>query len=191
MRRILVLVIVAACGGTSTIPPGDQTYTPPPMPQDGGGKPSGATDVMCGAAADCDYWFCQCSDGAVVNAALCVNSYCMAASSACPDACGYFHHGSWTGDASGGPGSITHTCGSFGSQDPTCDACFRTSCCDPGTACANSPACLDLWDCVVGCGSSADCVASCEADKPDGRAPYEALQGCLVDHCSSQCGGGS
>lgn len=191
MRTILLfLVTVAACGGDPPVHPGGQSYVPPTMQQGSGGKPSGATSVTCSNAADCDYWFCECSDGAVVNSALCVNDYCMDAASACPQACDYFQHGAWTGTAGGGPGSIPHSCGSLGSHDETCDACFRTSCCDEGTACGQTTSCLDYWDCAVACNGDPQCREDCDAQYPDGRAPYQALEGCLADNCSTQCAGG-
>jgi hypothetical protein len=114
----------------------------------------------------------------------------MDAATACPQACDYFQHGAWTGEAGGGPGSIPDTCGSLGSENATCDACFRTSCCDEGAACGQTESCLDYWDCAVACNGDPQCRDSCDAQFPDGRSPYEALEGCLLDNCSTQCAGG-
>jgi hypothetical protein len=191
MRSLLscaCLALIAGCGDAPPPGPGDQTFTPP-SEQTGGGRPSGATEETCVAADDCSYWYCRCGDGAIVNSALCVNGYCMDAASACPDACEYFGHGAWTGEAGGGPGSTTGTCGGLGSSGAACDACFRDACCEEGEACGAQPSCLDYWDCAVPCGGDAGCRAECDARYPAGAAPYRALESCLVASCSEACGG--
>lgn len=188
----LACVLAAACGSDDPPDrPGDQSFHPP-VEQEGepGTQPPGATSVACDAAADCDYWFCRCADGAVVNSALCVNGFCMDAESACPRACAYFDHGEWTGDAGGGPGSAP-ACGGLGSNGAACDSCFRTSCCDEGAACGDSGSCLDAWDCAVACGGDPDCRADCEARFPVGASLYNTLEACLVGSCATACGGGA
>jgi len=191
-RTILLLILsCAACGGGDDAPssPGNQDFTPPPETH-GTGQPDGATSVTCSTGADCDYWFCRCADGAVVNSALCVNSYCMDAANACPPACEYFDHGAWTGAAGGGPGtSMPPACGDLGSSDPDCDACFHDACCDEGAACSDRADCLSYWDCAVACGSDPGCRDECDLQYPQGAGPYAALESCLLDSCSSQCGG--
>ena len=188
-----LVIVLAACGGdgdSSDPGPGSQSYTPPPE-MSGSGTPGGATSYACSKAEDCGYWFCRCEDGAVVNSALCVNSFCMNAASACPRACEYFNHGAWTGEAGGGPGgTTTQTCGGLGSDLVACDSCMRDECCSEATACGNSQSCLKYWDCVLLCDGDPGCKASCEDLYPGGAGPYEGLRDCLLDNCYSQCVGG-
>jgi hypothetical protein len=189
---LLVLSVLVACGGSgdgddAPTMPGEEDFTPPPS-NNGGGQPPGATDVTCQSGSDCDYWFCRCADGAVVNSALCVNSYCMDAASACPDACAYFDHGAWTGSAGGGPGtSQPLECGGYGSSDPDCDACFADECCDEGAACGENPDCEPYWDCAVACDGDPICRDECDAAYPDGAGVYAALESCLLDGCYDEC----
>jgi len=194
---LILVVCCAACGGggdgddggdDGPDGPGDETFTPEPE-QNGGGEPGGSTGYACSLAEDCDYWFCRCDDGAVVNSALCVNGYCMDAASACPSACEYFDHGGWSGSAGGGPGTSTpQECGGLGSSDQDCDSCFVDSCCDQGESCGDSPDCLAYWDCVVPCGSEPSCRDECDFWYPDGAAIYGSLESCLLDLCSAECG---
>ncbi len=125
-----------------------------------GGGASNATSVTCGTMKDCAYWYCRCADGAVVNSADCSNGYCSSASVACPKACTAFQHGSWSGEATGGP-SKTDRAGSDGgggggggtcsrSQDCASIACtcaddsvVNTQSCTNGTCDPASIACVD------------------------------------------------
>jgi hypothetical protein len=188
----LVVVVVVACGGDEgSLGPGGQNFDPPPE-QQGTGKPNDATSFTCSQAEDCGYWYCRCEDGAVVNSALCVNGFCMGAETACPRACSYFNHGSWTGEAGGGPGNNTptpKTCGGLGSDLPACDTCMRDRCCDEASACGNNSSCLSYWDCVVACDGSSSCRLACEDTFPSGVGPYEGLRDCLLDNCHSACVG--
>jgi hypothetical protein len=187
----LVILAFAACGGSdSPAGPGGQTYMPP-----GGGSgsadPSDATSVTCQGLNDCDYWFCQCADGAVVNSSLCQNGYCMGAKSACPSACAYFNHGDWTGQAGGGPhdhGSGSGaSCGTLGSSNATCNSCVHGSCCSADAACSASGPCIDYWNCAVDCNGDASCLGTCDASYPAGRNGYEQLYGCIQDSCGTAC----
>ncbi|MDQ3367330.1 MAG: hypothetical protein M3680_18050 [Myxococcota bacterium] len=170
--------------------PGDQSFDPPPE-QQGTGKPGDATSVTCSEAKDCDYWYCRCEDGAVVNSALCVNGFCMNAAAACPRACEYFDHGAWTGQAGGGPGTTPTppTCGGLGSDKLACDTCLRDQCCDEARTCGTNSSCLSYWDCVLACDGSPSCQLQCDDAYPTGAAPYEGLRDCLLDSCYAQCVG--
>ncbi|HEY4057423.1 MAG TPA: hypothetical protein VGM39_12485 [Kofleriaceae bacterium] len=192
---ILVLGL-AACGGDdggSAPGAGSQTYTPP---AGGGGSSapvSDRTSQTCSGLDDCDYWFCECADGGVVNSALCQNGYCMGAMSACPSACDYFHHGAWTGHAGGGPqthggsgsGSSGGSCGNLPSAGASCDACVTDSCCSEASSCTGS--CRSYWDCVGGCNGDYDCLDACDAGNPDGRDAAQDLISCTESSCSSEC----
>jgi hypothetical protein len=185
--------LLAACGGTDSPGPGDQTYTPPGGTGSGSADPSDATSVTCQGLNDCDYWFCECADGAVVNSALCQNGFCMGAKSACPDACHYFGHGDWTGQAGGGPdqghGSGSgDSCGTLGSSDGSCNACVHASCCAADATCSASGACVDYWNCAITCAGDPSCLDFCDQDYPAGRGGYEQLESCIYNDCSAECG---
>lgn len=183
---------VYGCGSQETIStPGEEDYTPPPV-DDGSGVPPGATETTCQQVEDCGYWFCECDDGFVVNAANCQNGYCLDPQSTCPDACGFFDHGEWTGNYGGGPTAPTdppiEDCGTLGSNDPECDACSKASCCQEMAACDDNISCLNYWDCVVFCPpGDLFCQDDCALDYPDGVFDFEDLQACLNDSCQSEC----
>lgn len=191
-RSWIVIVGVAvafagACAGDdgSSIPPGKQDFVQPP----GSTTPAETTSVTCSQSDPCDYWYCACADGAVVNGAYCYQGLCAAAGGICPAACAAFGHGEWTGNAGGGPSQDGPRCGGLGSSGAACNACFSDACCAQGDACGSSPSCLDHWDCVVACGGNASCRASCEdRATASGLAAYEALEGCLLDNCATECG---
>jgi len=198
IRVCLLLFLLVSCtagdgdGDGNSVPPGDQVFTPDPS-DTGSGKPAGATDFTCDAVAECDYWYCRCEDGFVVNAANCKNGYCMDAASSCPSACEYFEHGSWTGEAGGGPKEPTPTptpseCGEQGSTNDTCWSCVEDECCGDSAACYDNPDCLDYWDCLYGCGFGFACEDSCRSLYPDGVYDYENLSQCVDFQCSQDCG---
>ncbi|HEY4181815.1 MAG TPA: hypothetical protein VGM90_33460 [Kofleriaceae bacterium] len=186
---------LAACGGGDDgggSGAGSQTYVPP-----AGGSPAPVTDrtsETCSGLDDCDYWFCECADGGVVNSSLCQNGFCMGAMSACPSACAAFNHGAWTGHAGGGPQTGGHgsgsgsgaTCGNLPSAGASCDACVKGNCCAAATSCDG--ACRSYWDCVGGCNGDNDCLDACDAGNPDGRDAAQNLTACAQDSCNSECG---
>lgn len=59
-------------------------YTPP-----AGQRPANAEDhhtsYSCGSSSDCQYWFCQCTNGSIVNSSFCDNGACLDASASCTD----------------------------------------------------------------------------------------------------------
>jgi hypothetical protein len=117
--------LAAACGGggaettggttSGSEKPNGGTLNPPPI-DDGTGKPSNATSFTCQVADECGNWFCDCSDGFVVNSAFCKNGYCLDAAGACSNACktNLWDHGTWTGTAGGGPGGTSVTTSTTG-----------------------------------------------------------------------------
>lgn len=188
MNRVLALcvLVLAACGGDDPPSgPGPQTLPPGTQPPPG----AETTSVSCSANDPCDYWFCRCDDGAVVNASYCANGACSAASAICPTACETFQHGGWTGIAGGGPDQPPpSSCGGLGSSNAACNACFADQCCSEGERCSATSGCYAHWDCVVGCGGDPACRADCEdAASSAARAAYDALEGCLLGSCSGAC----
>ncbi len=184
---VLSLFAVAACGGDDApTGPGPQTLPPSTQPPPG----AETTNVSCSPNDPCDYWFCRCDDGAVVNAAFCSNGSCSAASAICPTACETFQHGGWTGVAGGGPNQPPpqDTCGGLGSSNATCDACFVDNCCSQGEACEATSGCYSFWDCVVACDGDPSCRASCESGASRSAIDaYETLESCVVGRCGGAC----
>jgi hypothetical protein len=185
---VFVLFVTAACGGDDApTSPGAQTLPPSTPPPSG----STTTQTTCSSSDPCDYWFCRCDDGAVVNAAYCNNGYCSTADAICPTACTSFQHGGWTGVAGGGPDQPqppSSTCGGLGSSNGACNACFEDECCAQGSACGSNSGCLDAWDCIVACNGDFACRATCEDNaSSSGLAAYEALESCLLSACGGEC----
>lgn len=176
----LLVLLLAACGGAKQ----QDTYLGTAT-NDGSGVPVGATADRCTDSPDCAYWFCACTDGAVVNSAFCHNTYCLDAASQCDTACGNFGHGAWTGTLGSNPGG-GGSCGSLSSANAACDACYQASCCDQGAACNKNASCLGYWDCYVACTTSS-CRASCNEAYPLGADDFGALQSCLVSACAGSC----
>lgn len=70
-----------------------------------------------------------------------------------------------------------------------CDACMLASCLPSCRACANNPACLRLFACVMDC-PDVVCEAGCSERHPEGRMDLSAFlghEGCLVRRCSVVC----
>ncbi len=70
-----------------------------------------------------------------------------------------------------------------------CDACMLASCLTSCRACANNPACLRLFTCVMDC-PDVGCEADCARSHPEGRedlAAFLGQEGCLVRRCSVVC----
>ncbi len=145
-RKLAASMVIVALGGASAAAcsggsgettggatngaekPNGGTLDPPPV-DDGTGKPSNATNFTCHVAEDCGYWYCECSDGFVVNSELCMNGYCLNASGACSNACKtpLWDHGKWTGIAGGGPGSTNVTSGGRASPPGATGAAVATA----------------------------------------------------------------
>ena len=197
---LTVLFAIPACsgGGSSsdsdpTIPQGDEDFVPPSS-DNGSGEPSGATTTVCEDVDDCAYWFCECSDGAIVNTANCTNNFCLDAPSTCPSACEYFDHGDWSGRVGGGPNPAPDpdpnpsSCGTQGGTSDVCWSCVESECCGESAACYDNPDCLDYWDCRYFCDpSDQDCIYQCDEQYPLGVFDYEDLESCLLGSCSQDC----
>lgn len=202
---LAISLVPTACdspgGGGSS--PGGPTGTSPDASNPGTSNPptsqpdttstdttSTATGPSCGTSADCDYWYCECSNGSVVNSRTCDNGHCQSADDTCPVACADLG-ATFVGviDPSNvGPTDPTDTCGGFTfSNNASCGSCYHDACCDEGTACADDADCLQYWDCAVLCRDGA-CLDGCTDLYPWGAAPYQDFQFCLLDNCKSACG---
>ena len=85
-------------------------------------------------------------------------------------------------------------CGSTGcgltTSDAACDDCLNTKCFSECSACANTPDCLSLLDCLLGCDDTL-CEDSCLQAYPSGADPLLDLagtDGCLTVSCAVECG---
>jgi len=185
---LVLLLVASACSDDGpVIGPGSENNDRPPI-NDGTGMPDNTTGETCTSSSDCAYWYCECTDGAVVNSVNCTNGYCLDASGACPGSCEVFGHGAWTGSAGGGPVDNDPPTCSIGSASSACETCYEDNCCAEGNACAANTSCLDYWDCALLCEGDAFCRSDCDAIYPDGRYDYEDLEGCLQSACYDECG---
>lgn len=178
-------------GDSSGVKPGAEDFVPPPT-NDDKGKPSGATDMSCSAANPCDYWYCQCNDGFVVNSADCRNGFCMDAASSCPVACDYFGHNGWSGIAGGGPKSHdpkqpVSECGEQQGTSDSCWSCVEDACCGLSAACYDNYDCLGYWDCALDCVGDSFCESSCADFYAGGVDDYYDLMQCVSSSCSGAC----
>ncbi len=138
-----------------------------------------ATSDACMALLDC---MKECSDATCENTCLGQNpageapldafvgeNGCMTVQ--CADACGNTGCGLTTNDA-------------------VCDDCLNTECFNECSACANTPDCLGLLDCLVPCEDTL-CEDACVEAYPNGLTPLVNLageQGCLTLSCEVECG---
>ncbi len=90
---------------------------------------------------------------------------------------------------SGGP----TTCSAVGTGDTfdfmqqACNDCAASSCCNEAQACANSPSCSALWQCLLACQSDQNCRSSCAQAYSSAVSTFNAFANCFSSSCSSQC----
>jgi hypothetical protein len=80
--------------------------------------------------------------------------------------------------------------GSSGSGIDTeaCKACAEQSCEAEHDACAESSGCEDIIDCMLECGSDANCLAGCnKGASTDANSKSLAYQSCAFSQCVSDC----
>lgn len=150
-------VFTGACSGSrpDVTTTGTQGNTPdevltPPAVNDGTGKPLDATGYTCDSPGGCAGWYCDCSDGDIVYAAICANGYCLNASGSCADACTtpFWNHGSWTGGTTMWTPPPTSGVGSYGVGGSDGSASGGVGGSDPGPTCSDSGApCSDSSEC--------------------------------------------
>jgi hypothetical protein len=100
---------------------------------------------------------------------------------------------SWANGPAGAGGSTSDA----GSQCPQTDCPTCTACAIGGACAAQAEACNADSDCqaidqcyvTMGCGSDANCQATCDAMNPAGAADHAAYWTCVqCQECSSICG---
>ncbi len=109
-----------------------------------------------------DDWFDGFVDSVYYN--LCLNNMC---STSCPEDEG--------------------SCGWSYPNDPVCNFCHESNCCEFGVACWANQDCMDLGNCLGGCSGDQTCYSNCYAQYPDGKADDDAYYDCLADHCHVEC----
>lgn len=159
IASLFVAAVVCACSGTST---GTSTGSTPDSTvakgketaPDGTGTPStpAPTGKSCGSADDCAYYFCKCSDGAIVNSRLCSQSTCQGAAAHCGSACTVFKHGAWTGVFGGGDSTSTPTPTPSGGKDagdpkPPEGSCTSKDQCSPFACGCTNGSRISVSDC--------------------------------------------
>ncbi len=83
-------------------------------------------------------------------------------------------------DGSSGSGS--------GIDREACKACAEESCETEHDACVASSGCQDIIDCLLGCGSDANCLADCnKGTSTDANSKSLAYQSCAFSQCVSDC----
>jgi len=87
----------------------------------------------------------------------------------------------------------TPTCG-FSSSIAACQSCMSGVCGSECAACSSNSQCVQLFNCVVSCGSNTTCLSGCSSSYPGGLSAYNAFvgqNGCIAAHCQAACAGGS
>jgi len=87
-----------------------------------------------------------------------------------------------------GAGGAAAGCGDLGQSfgQAECVACANGACCDELLACDDGTACGALVACETACADAA-CIASCEADQPEGKAALDDLNACIDGQCADAC----
>lgn len=140
------------------------------------------------------------NDKALADADLCASKVC-ADVDACVDASlGSISTGSSSTAADGGTktdsgqmDSGNDTCSAVGpgktfdSGTQMCNDCAASSCCSQAQACANSPTCNALVQCLNGCNGDKTCWNNCAQAYSSAVSTYNAFANCVSSNCSSQC----
>jgi hypothetical protein len=93
------------------------------------------------------------------------------------------------GSTSGDPGT-NYDCTSHApvDDDPACDQCARSKCCEWISKCDGSPSCKAAQDCIGACNSDDfTCVLGCSATAGTGGVFLEELGPCVSNGCKSEC----
>lgn len=85
------------------------------------------------------------------------------------------------GDASAANCGANTSSGSLATSNQQCAPCITASCCQAGTACAESGACTALLSC------NATNINACESQYPSGVTAYNDFASCLQANCSPEC----
>lgn len=73
-------------------------------------------------------------------------------------------------------------------DDPACDQCARSKCCEWISKCDGSPSCKAAQDCIAACNpDDFTCVLSCSATAGSGGVFLEEFGACVSNNCKSEC----
>lgn len=94
-----------------------------------------------------------------------------------------------SGGSSGDPGT-NYDCSNHApvDDDPACDQCARSKCCEWISKCDGSPSCKAAQDCIAACNpDDFTCVLSCSATAGTGGVFLEELGACVSNNCKTEC----
>jgi hypothetical protein len=70
-----------------------------------------------------------------------------------------------------------------------CTQCESVHCCYDFNVCLSNPECGKWLTCAAGCGATAKCLATCNADYLPGAVQAEHFDQCQLSYCHNECGG--
>ena len=177
VASLFITIVVCACSGSATgtgtgssgssgAAPDSSVSKGGETAPDGTGTPatSAPTGKSCSRADDCGYYFCQCSDGAIVNSRLCSQGSCQGAAAHCGSACTVFKHGSWTGVFGGGDTTTPPTGKDGGTTtNPPAGSCTTKDQCSPFACGCTDGSRITVRDCFNGACQDAEsgCQSAC------------------------------
>lgn len=88
--------------------------------------------------------------------------------------------------------SNTYVCAVDGSadDDPVCDQCVRTHCCEWIAKCDASPSCSAARACIAACNpDDFVCITSCSTTAGSGGVFLQELGACVNAQCNAECSG--
>ncbi len=99
--------------------------------------------------------------------------------------------GATGGNPSGGAGGGGGQCTQLSTNNPTCDACIHSSCCNEINGCLADSACLGLNDCLAqSCANSSNinaCAQQYCSQYFSGVNAFNAMGTCFQNNCSGSC----
>lgn len=73
-------------------------------------------------------------------------------------------------------------------DDPACDQCARSKCCEWITKCDGSPSCKAAQECIAACDDGdIICVQSCAATGGTGAVFLQEFGACVSNECKTEC----
>lgn len=87
----------------------------------------------------------------------------------------------------GGAGGCADTL--IEAPEATCQVCLEASCCPQLVDCSEEPECVGLFYCEASCADQA-CIDACKSEAPAGLSQFDALDGCAISSCASECDSG-
>jgi len=83
--------------------------------------------------------------------------------------------------------ALAYSCG-YAFDDPTCNNCSVSSCCDPVLSASLTPEFWNYQSCAGNCGTDQACQTTCQTTFPQGYARTKTILTCLKSACKAECG---